>query len=459
MYIRNRQELVDHGARELRSSVIDIVEHALEAADPYHAVKDLVHLKGDELAVGHLRYDLSRMGNVYVLGGGKATFRIAQALEEILGSRITAGVIATNCPPPRQLNHVRVLVASHPIPDRRSFEAAREVMACAQAAQAGDLVFSTITGGSSALLCLPAEGISLAEKREVHKLLLNCGADIRAINAVRKHLSRIKGGLLAQAMLPAEIISLTVSDVTGDPLDYITGPTVADTSYVSDAIGVLKGYGLWEKVAASVRAHLSTGTQAETPKALDERLAHTFVLVPSATACNAASAKAQALGFRPLVLTTSLEGESRNAGVVLGSIAREVVKTGRPLAPPCALIASGEVTVTVLDAQGAGGPSQELALGAAMALDELSEVVLASIDTDGFDGPTPFAGALVDTSTLSRAGQHGHDLFRSLKDHNVTPLLQDLRDALLTGPTGTNIADLVVMLVGQDQAWEEAAEG
>lgn len=446
--IRNQAQLLDHGTRELRRAAIDILEHALAAADPYHAVKELIHLEDKVLSVGDLCYDLSQRGKIYVLGAGKATFRIGQALEEILGPRIKSGVIVVNQRPPDHLKHIQVLEAGHPIPDERSYQAACEVMACAQAAKAGDLVFVAITGGSSALLCLPAGGISLEKKRNVHELLLASGADILAINAVRKHLSKIKGGLLAQAILPAELVSLTVSDVVGDPLDYITGPTVADTSCVSDAIDVLKGFDLWDKVAASIREHLSRGSQAETPKTLDAELVHTFLLIPSATACNAASAKAQELGFNPLVLTTSLEGESQEIGIFLGTIAREIVGNGRPIAPPCAVIASGEATVTVLDAGGSGGPSQELALGAAIKIEGISQVVLASIDTDGFDGPTEFAGALVDGSTLSRAEKLGYDVFHHLRAHNVTPLLKDIGDTLLTGPTGTNVADLVVMLVG-----------
>jgi glycerate-2-kinase len=260
--------------------------------------------------------------------------------------------------------------------------------------------------------------------------------------------------LLTQAILPGQVINLTVSDVVGDPFDYITGPTVADTSCVADAVDVLKAYGLWDRVAPSVRRHLSQGQDAETPKAFDPNLVHSFLLVPSAAACNAASSKAQSLGFEPLVLTTSLEGESQEAGIVLGSIAREILRTGRPLPPPCAVVASGEVTVTVLDAQGTGGPSQELALGAAMAIEGLPGVVVASMDTDGFDGPTEFAGALADGTTMARTRRMQRDLFRELRAHNVTPLLKDLKDGLLTGPTGTNIADLVVMLIAEDKGPE-----
>jgi glycerate 2-kinase len=445
--IQNQAQLLNHGAHELRRLALDIVEHALAAADPYHAVKEIVHLEGELLHVGDLRYDLSQLGRIYVLGAGKATFRIAKALEEILGQRIEGGVIAVNRRPSNHLKHIRVLEAGHPIPDQRSHQAALELMKCAHLAKAGDLVFAAITGGSSALLCHPADGISLEEKRNVHELLLASGADILAVNAVRKHLSRIKGGLLAQAILPAELINLTVSDVVGDPLDYITGPTVADTCHVQDAIEVLADYNLWDKVAPCVREHLSKGSLAETPKALDEHLVHTFLLIPSASACNAATARAEDLGFTPLVLTTSLEGESRDAGMFLGAIAREIVDTGRPIEPPCAVIASGEATVTLLDAEGSGGPSQELAVGASLKLKGMPQVVLASTDTDGFDGPTAYAGALVDGSTCVRAEELGYNPFRQLRSHDTTPMLEKVGDILRTGPTGTNIADLIVMLV------------
>lgn len=446
-YIQNRAQLLQHGAQELRAVAIDVLEHALAAADPGRATRELIHLDDRILSVGGLRYDLSRYGGVYVLGAGKATFKIAQVLDEILGHRIQQGVIAVNQCPSDRLEHIRVLEAGHPIPDERSHGAAIELIQCAELAGPGDLVFAAITGGSSALLCCPVDGISFEEKQQVHRLLLASGADITAINAVRKHLSQVKGGLLGQRILPAELINLTVSDVVGDPLDYISGPTVADTSRVQDAIDVLVDYGLWDRVAPSVREHLSSSDAAETPKHLCNDLVHTFVLVPSSTGCNEASRRARELGFAPLVLTTSLEGESRDAGMFFGSIAKEILATARPLAAPCAVIASGEVTVTLLDAEGSGGPSQELAVGGVISLAELSRVVLASIDTDGFDGPTQYAGGLIDGSSYDRAKELGYDPFRYLRSHNSTPLLENIGDALRTGPTGTNIADLVCMLV------------
>jgi len=277
-FIQNSDVLLGHGNPELRNVALDIVEHALSAVDPYFAVKQLVRLDGERLTVGNLVLDLSKARNLYFLGAGKATLRIAEAIEDILGDRIDDGLIAIKRGQPHNLLYVRVIEAAHPIPDNASFQAAKEALALANRAQTGDVIFTAITGGSSALLCYPPDSISLEEKRQVHKLLLECGADIVEINAVRKHLSRVKGGLLAQAALPAQLVNLTVSDVVGDHLDYIAGPVVPDTSYLTDAVAVLKKYGLWNRVAPSVREHLGKGPSVETPKKLAGKLFHSFVV-------------------------------------------------------------------------------------------------------------------------------------------------------------------------------------
>jgi glycerate-2-kinase len=447
MIVQNASQLLNHGCQELRRTALDIAECSLAAADPYRPVRELVHLDGDHLTVGDLSYDLSQHGSIYVFGAGKATLRVAQALEDTLGSRIEQGVVAIKRGQHHKLRLIRVIEASHPYPDESSNLAARAVMGLAQRARAGDIVFTAITGGSSALLCYPAEGITLEEKRQVHELLLKCGADILEINAVRKHLSQVKGGLLARAALPATLINLTVSDVVGDPLDYIAGPVVADTSYVTDALHVLEKYDLWERVPVSVRQHLGRGAQAETPKELDERLVQTFVVVPSSAAANAASVRAEALGFPTLLLTTYLTGESREVGACLAAIVREILESGRPVAPPCAVVASGENTVTVPDGAGRGGPSQEMALSMAVHLQGLPQIAIVCLDTDGTDGPTEFAGALVDGYTIGRAVELGHDVPAILRAHNVTPLLQDVGDLVHTGATGTNVADVIIMVI------------
>jgi len=449
-FIQNSDVLLGHGNSELRNVALDIVEYALSAVDPYFAVEQLVHLNSERLTVGNLVLDLSQVKNIYVLGAGKATLRIAEAIEDILGNRIDGGLIAIKRGQPHNLRYVRVIEAAHPIPDKASFQAAKEALTLANRAQAGDVIFTATTGGSSALLCYPPDNISFEEKRQVHELLLGCGADIVEINAVRKHLSRVKGGLLAQAAFPAQLINLTVSDVVGDHLDYIAGPVVPDTSYLTDAIAVLKQYDLWNRVAPSVREHLGKGPSVETPKKLDGKLVHSFVVVPSAAAAKAACARAEELGFRSLLLTTYLEGESREAAVVVASIVREIVSTANPIPVPCALIASGENTVMVENKNGVGGPSQEFALSIATRIDSLSQVVAACLDTDGTDGPTEFAGALVDGLTASSIRDLGRDAFSALKTHTATPLLEELGDLVYTGATGTNVSDLRVILIGRN---------
>lgn len=448
MYIKNREELVSHGQTEERKTVIDIIEHALLAADPYTATINLVHLDGDILSVGDLHLDLSGRGKIYLLGAGKATFPIAKALEEILGDRIADGVVIVKEGQPGNLHRVKIREASHPLPDERGFMAAKEMKTVAEMAQEGDIVFCVITGGSSSLAPLPVSGITLAEKKKVNELLLNSGATIREINAVRKHLSQIKGGNLALSIFPAELINLTVSDVTGDPLDYITDLTVPDTSTFEDAIQVLKKYDLLERIPQSAREYLLSATpEMENPKDFSSMPVHTFVIVKSDVVCEAASNRASELGLASMILTSILEGESKEISHVFTGIAREIKTYHRPLTPPCAVIASGETTVTLPGECGKGGPNQEFALSAALQFDGINEVVIAAIDTDGTDGPTELAGGIIDSSTLERARKKGLDLSRSLLSHDTCTALTELDDAIITGHTGTNVNDLYIMLV------------
>lgn len=447
MYIQNRNELVSHGYKQGRKAVIDIIEHALQAVDPYRATRELVHLKGGILSVGYLNFDLSKGGDMYLLGMGKATFPIAKAMEEILGERITEGLIIVKEGQKGNLKRVKVREASHPLPDSRGLEAAKEMRAIAERAREGDIVFCAITGGSSALAPLPVSGVSLEEKGRIHELLLHSGATIREINAVRKHLSDIKGGKLALSIFPAEIINLTVSDVTEDPLDYITGPTVPDTSTFEDAILVLKKYDLLGRVPKSALDYLQRATpEMENPKDFGNMPVHTFVLVQSSTICKAASNRAQELGFASMILTLTLEGESREAGIAFARIGAEIQRCSKPLTPPCVVVAGGETTVTIHGQCGEGGPNQEFALSAALQLDN-EGVVIAAIDSDGTDGPTDIAGGIVDASTAERAKEKDIDISGHLSHHNASPVLRELNDAVITGHTGTNVNDLKILLV------------
>jgi len=436
MYVRNRTALLSHGNRALREAALAIAEHTLQRVDPYRVTRDLVRLNGDILSVGDLTYDLSGGRRVYVLGAGKASLPIARALEDVLGNRITDSLVIVKAGQESGTRIIHLREASHPLPDERGYQAARDMVRIAQRMQQGDITFCAITGGSSALAPFPVEGVTLSEKREVHRLLLECGANIREINAVRKHVSEIKGGRLALAIFPAEIINLTVSDVTGDPYDYITCPTVPDTSTFEDARRVLTRYRLWERMPASVVRHLREATpEMENPRDFGMHPVHTFLLVRSGEVCDAAAEAARRLGFEAHVLTCEMEGDSIEEGRAFGA------RLAALPVGPVALIAGGETTVTLDTPGGEGGPNQEFALSAALTLAGPDQVVL-SLDTDGTDGPTSLAGGLADISTRERANSEGLDISDALRRHDVSPVLRQLQDAIVTGHTGTNVNDL-----------------
>ena len=453
VHLRNRDILTSHGNIALRKAAVEIIEHALQAANHYTAVRRLVQLDGHLLSVGDLIFDLKRYERIFVMGAGKASLPIAQALEDILGDRISDGLFVLKHGSRADLNRTKVIYAAHPVPDENGHKGAQAMMEMAEGFAKNDLVFAGISGGSSALLPLPVEGVSLADKQKVNQVLLHCGADIIEINAVRKHLSRIKGGWLAKAILPATLVNLTVSDVVGDPLDYITGPTVPDTSTFDDARGVLDRYKLWEAFPESATDYLRSGGEAqETPKDFGDAPIYTFLIVDSAAACLGAAERAAELGYRPMILTTMLKGEARDAGTFFAAIANEIVRFGRPTSAPCAIVAGGENTVTITEKHGrygkGGGPNQEFALSACLDLVGLENVVLVAIDTDGTDGPTDLAGGIVDGSTLPAAQAKEIDVFRALHDHDASRVLQELGDAMVTGHTGTNVNDLRLLLVG-----------
>ena len=437
--VGNRSRLIDHGPATLREAAVDIFEHGIRAADPYAATMGLVKLDGDRLLVGPLEYDLREWNHIFVVGAGKATQGIARALEEVLGDRITDGLVILKRGEPKSLRRIRIIDAAHPVPDKESHRGAQEIVKIARQAGRWDIVFAAITGGSSALLVWPAEGISLADKQVLNDVLLKCGASIREINAVRKHASQVKGGRLAEEIFPAELISLTVSDVVGDPLDYITGPTVPDTSTYEDAWRTLDKYDLWDRVPSSIRQHLRRGAEIESPKAFSAEY-HTFIVVPGDAACLGAARRSAELGYASFILTTEMEGESRDAAIAF-------VDSANDAQAPCAIIAGGETIVTIDGACGEGGSNQEFALSAALAIAGREDIVVGSVDTDGTDGPTEAAGGLVDGGTIDRARAVGFDAGEYLRTHSALELLEATGDLVVTGRTGTNVNDLKLLLI------------
>jgi len=447
--IKNLKQLLSHGNTEGRKITLDIIEHTLRTIDTYGIVKKRIQIRGKVLFVNDLRFDLSKIRNIYILGAGKGSSRMAEALDEILGNKITTGIIIEKRGQGRNLKRIKVLEGGHPLPDKAGFEATKHILEIAKKAEEGDLVFICIMGGCSALMTLPFEGITLEDIQRTNYLLLQCGATIDEINAVRKHTSAIKGGKLAQYIHPATIVGLIVVDeVTGLPW----GPTVPDVTTFEDTVYILKKYNIWKKVPRTVRDHLKKGLinpSLETPKAEDLKRCkiHNVVISNNNIACEAAKKRAKELGLNSLILSTVLEGESREVGIVLASIAKEIEKRQRPLKPPCAIILGGETTVTLTEKVGEGGRNQELALAAAIKIDGSKKIVISSIGTDGTDGPTEIAGGIVDGYTLGRGKEKSLDFNMHLKNHNSSYVFRRLDDIILTGPTGTNVMDIVLIVV------------
>jgi len=438
---------------KLRVDLWQIAQAALKAVTPEECLRRAVRMEEEYLSVGGRTFDLSQIGRVIVVGMGKASARMAAALEGLLGERISTGLIVTADGYKVPTKKVEVVEASHPVPDARGLAAARRIASLVDAAREKDLVIVLISGGGSALLPLPASGIALSDLAATNELLLRSGAKIQEINTVRKHLSQVKGGQLAQRAFPAQVLALVLSDVPGDHLEAIaSGPTVLDPTTFTDARQLLQRYGLWGEVPPSVRARIEAGAcgdASETPKPGDQSFlkVQNVVVGSGSVAAAAAQAEGKRLGYHTLILTTTLEGEAREVGRVLATLAREEISFGRPIKPPVLILAAGETTVTVRG-NGKGGRNQELALSAALGIEGLSQVAIASLGTDGRDGPTDAAGGMVDGGTVARLRGQGIDPERCLAENDSYQALSKAEDLIITGPTGTNVADLCFVVVG-----------
>ena len=429
-----------------------IFDAGVAAADPGYCIHQTLAVTGDELHCGPLCFSLDTLSSLRLVGAGKATAAMAAAAEAILGDRVDCGAINTKYGHALPLARVETFEAGHPVPDEAGVAGARRQLELLADLDPNALVLGLFSGGGSALLPAPAEGLTLAEKQETTRLLLACGATIDEINALRKHLSAIKGGLLARAAAPARVVALMLSDVIGDPLDTIaSGPTHPDATTFGDCLAIVDRYGLRDQLPTPVLQHLEAGARGErpeTPKSGDPCFARaeSLVIGNSRLAIDAAANQASALGYEVCVLTSRLQGEARHAAAALVSIAQEIAETNRPIARPACLIAGGETTVT-LHNHGKGGRNQELALAASLQLDGWPAITLLSGGTDGTDGPTDAAGALADSQTLSRARSLGLDARAFLDRHDSYPFFAALDDLVITGPTGTNVMDLQIILI------------
>jgi len=437
---------------ELRKDSIKIFYAGLRAADSFEAVKKFVHREGNLLTIDKDSYLLNEFKHIYIVGAGKASASMGKAIETILDNKIEKGLINVKYGYGEKLKRVKINQAGHPIPDEAGVRGAREISTLLRGAGRDDLVICLISGGGSALLPLPAEGITLKEKQRTTQLLLECGAPIEEINALRKHLSKIKGGWLAKTAYPAELISLVLSDVIGDPLTAIaSGPTVPDTTTYEECWKIVKKYNLSDKLPPSVLNHFNKGRKREipeTPKEGDQifKRVKNIIVGSNNLAIKAAQKKAKELGYHTLILSSFMEGETREIAKIHAAIAKEILVSGNPAPAPACILSGGETTVTI-KGKGLGGRNQEFALSSAIEIKGMKNVVILSAGTDGSDGPTDAAGAIVDGLTVQRAEKIGINAQECLKDNNSYYFFQKLKDLFITGPTNTNVMDLHLILV------------
>ncbi len=437
----------------LRRHARSIFKAALKAADPFQAVLRHIEVRDGVLYAGRKQYPLDNYKRILVLGAGKASAAMAKAVERTLGRRVTGGLVNVKYGHLARLKRVELNECGHPVPDQAGVAGGARIAQMASEAGEGDLIVCVMSGGGSALLPLPASPVTLDEKQETTRLLLECGASIHEINAVRKHISGIKGGQLSRLAWPATVICLMLSDVIGDDLDVIaSGPTAPDSSTFARAKAILDHYKIHGKTPAAVRERIEKGIAgeiADTPKEGAAELSHTQNLVVGSNrlAADAAAIRAKELGFRTLLLSTYIEGETKDVARVHAAIAKEIHSSGRPLKAPACVITGGETTVTIRG-RGLGGRNQEFALAAAIDIDGLPRTVILSGGTDGSDGPTDAAGAIADGRTALRARQKGLDPVAFLGNNDSYHFFEPLGDLLKTGPTNTNVMDLRIVLVG-----------
>ena len=449
--IKNKPQLLNKGdelTKKARLCVLDGYEASLNAIKPEKLIKTKLTFQSPIIKINNLTFDLRNFKNIYVVGGGKASGEMAVALEHILGKWIKKGIVNIPRGNGPRTEIIILNQANHPIPDQSGVEGTRQMLEIAGQATQDDLIICLISGGGSSLMPMPREDIALKDKQEITQKLLKSGANISEINTVRKHLSSFKGGFFAKKAYPATILNLIISDVVGDRLgDIASGPTVPDNSTFVDAQNVLVKYNIWENTPLSIQTILKQGQQGkimETPKPGQEffNKVHNVILANNQSICLAAKEYFEKQGIQTHLLTEGLEGEARKVSIDLTNKIRSI----NPVSKPLCLIAGGETTVTV-SGKGVGGRNQELALATAIQLKDAERFVFASLSTDGVDGPTDAAGAIIDKNTLNRAKMFGLKPNRFLNENNSYKFFSILEDLVITGRTGTNVNDIVIAML------------
>ncbi len=439
--------------KKLRTDAMEILGACLEASDPEEAVKRSLRVDKGRILFGEgLSLDLADFDRIFVVGAGKGSAAMGKAVEEILGDRVNGGIICVKYDHGLPLKRIRIREAGHPVPDAHGEQAAREIVDLLKSMDRKDLVISCISGGGSALLPAPAAPITLDEKQSLTRDLLAVGANIREINAIRKHISLTKGGNLMAAAYPALVINLMLSDVVGDdPGTIASGPFVADESTFTAALKVLDQYGLIQSCPETIVRRLTEGADQripETPKRSDpifERV-RSVIVGSNIVSLNAGRKKARELGYRTLILSSSIEGDTTEAALFHGAVAAEIRAEGNPIPPPACVLSGGETTV-IVKGKGKGGRNQEFALSLVKRASRIPRCSFLSAGTDGTDGPTDAAGAIVDSRTLERATAKGLDPEEFLRNNDAYHFFQKLDDLIITGPTLTNVMDVRLMLL------------
>lgn len=450
--IKNFQELIKD-SNQIRKDILKILEYALEKSLPETAIAKAVILKDDELQIANENLLLSRINNIFVIGSGKATYRMAKSLYSILGDRISKGIITIHESSKKNIGPVKVIQAGHPTPTEEGIKGANKILSLVGEAQEKDLIIALISGGGSALLAAPSPGISLFDLQRINELLLASGASINEINTIRKHISNIKGGRLSEAAYPANLISLIISDVVGDDLSTIaSGPTAGDSTTYKDALNILEQYQLTEKSPSSIINIIEDGIEGkipETPFPDDEVLSKTLnkIILSNTKTLESANEKAIELGYNTIILSSKMEGKSTKVGVFHGNIAKEISLSGIPIKPPAIALSGGECVVT-LDEIGKekGGPNQECVISFAEKMGSLGKTAFLSVDTDGIDGYSQFAGGII-------GGNKTHidreEIKKALTNHSSSNFLTKIGGGIITGETGTNVNDLRILGVAE----------
>lgn len=459
--IKNKVELLQNGDIFGKKIVLEVTELTLQKLDAYKRIREIVILDGNILRIGKLSWDLTKKKRIYLIGAGKACNAMSKAIESILGDKLTRGIsIVKILEPEDEFKRTEIFVGGHPIPNYEGYRACLEIFDLIDHSSPDDLFITVMSGGSSALMSCPVEGISLEDEMKATDLLLKSGANVLEINAVRRHISQTNGGRLAERIRKrgAEMIGFSIFDFLGEPptkeistpyKNFTGTPIGADNTTLKDALNVLMNYDLIDKMPQNIVKYLKSCTlEEETPKKFPDFTYFVLNTVPDS--CIYAKKISEDMGLNAIILTSFLEGESKDAGTFFASIAREIQISGNPLSAPCIILSSGETSTKIhsnSDVHGHGGPSQELTASFALVAEKIPGACMLSIDSEGTDGTTNLAGAITDSKTFLKAKELGIDLHAALRNHSTYEALSSLNAGVKTGNTGTNVCDFNIMYV------------